>query len=168
MERGAVRSVFRTVFQVCGEHYGLHLRVSTLGAASARVEQVLVLPIIEALKPSVHQPRHAVIGSASQGATMKEVYEILQQKEADLAHVRDEIEALRIVGALLSNESLPKDAFELLQEKEACVARVRHEVESLQIVAPLLSEECGFNELTSQAANSTEETSYSIHACEAT
>jgi hypothetical protein len=99
---------------------------------------------------------------------MKEVYEILQQKEADLAHVRDEIEALRIVGALLSNESLPKDAFELLQEKEACVARVRHEVESLQIVAPLLSEECGFNELTSQAANSTEETSDSIHACEAT
>jgi hypothetical protein len=55
-----------------------------------------------------------------------------------------------------------------LQEKEACVARVRHEVESLQIVAPLLSEECGFNELTSQAANSTEETSDSIHASEAT
>jgi hypothetical protein len=99
---------------------------------------------------------------------MKEVYEILQQKEADLAHVREEIEGLRIVGALLSNESLPKDAFELLQEKEATVARVRHEVESLQIVAPLLSEEFDSDELTSKAANSVEETSDSIHASEAT
>ena len=51
---------------------------------------------------------------------MKEVYEILQQKEADLAHVRDEIEALRIVGALLSNESLPKDAFERLPGGLGC------------------------------------------------
>jgi hypothetical protein len=99
---------------------------------------------------------------------MKEVYEILQQKEADLAHVRDEIEALRIVGALLSNESLPKDAFELLQEKEACVARVRHEVESLQIVAPLLSEEYDSDELTSKAATSAEETAEGVHASEAT
>jgi hypothetical protein len=99
---------------------------------------------------------------------MKEIYEILQQKEADLAHVREEIEGLRIVGALLSNESLPKDAYRLLQQKEACVARVRHEVEGLQIIAPLLSEECGSNELTTQAANSTEETSDSIHASEAT
>ena len=99
---------------------------------------------------------------------MKEIYELLQQKEADFAHVREEIDGLRMVGALLSNESPSKDAFELLEQKEACVARVRHEVESLQIVAPLLSEEYDPDELTSKAATSAEETSEGIHDSEAT
>jgi hypothetical protein len=99
---------------------------------------------------------------------MMEIYELLQQKEADLAHVRKQIEDLRIVEPLLSKESLPKDAFELLQQKEACVTRVRREIESLQIVAPLLSEELASHELTSKAANSTEETSDGIHGSEAT
>ena len=99
---------------------------------------------------------------------MKEIYELLQQKEADLAHVREEIDGLRIVGALLSNESPSKDAFELLQQKEACVARVRREIESLQIVAPLLSEELASHEVSSQPANSAEQTSDGIHVSEAT
>jgi len=99
---------------------------------------------------------------------MKEIYELLQQKEADLAHVRKEIDALRIVEPLLSKESPSKDAFELLQQKEACVIRVRREVESLQIVAPLLSEELASHEVTSQAANSAEQTSDGIHVSEAT
>lgn len=99
---------------------------------------------------------------------MKEIYELLQQKEADLAHVRKEIEGLRIVGPLLSNEPTPKDAFELLQQKEACVTRVRREIESLQLVAPLLSEELESRELTSKVSNSTEETSDGIHGSEAT
>ena len=35
---------------------------------------------------------------------MKEIHELLQQKEADLAYARKEIEALRIVAPLLSEE----------------------------------------------------------------
>ena len=40
----------------------------------------------------------------SQGEPMKNVYEVLQQKEKDLARVRHEIESLRIVASLLSEE----------------------------------------------------------------
>ena len=43
---------------------------------------------------------------------MKDVYEVLQDKEADLARVRHEIESLRIAAPLLSDdlscEELPK------------------------------------------------------------
>ena len=35
---------------------------------------------------------------------MKNAYEVLQQKETDLARVRHEIESLRIVASLLSDE----------------------------------------------------------------
>ena len=35
---------------------------------------------------------------------MKDVYEVLQQKEADLARVRREIESLRVVAALPSDD----------------------------------------------------------------
>lgn len=35
---------------------------------------------------------------------MKNAYEVLRQKETDLARVRHEIESLRIVAALLSDE----------------------------------------------------------------
>ena len=35
---------------------------------------------------------------------MKDAYEVLQQKEADLARVRDEIESLRIVSSLLCDD----------------------------------------------------------------
>jgi hypothetical protein len=50
---------------------------------------------------------------------MKHVYEVLQQKEADVAHVRHEIESLKTVSSLLSDELSLKDARELLQQKEA-------------------------------------------------
>ena len=36
---------------------------------------------------------------------MKNAYEVLEQKEADLARVLQEIESLRIVASLLSDES---------------------------------------------------------------
>jgi hypothetical protein len=36
---------------------------------------------------------------------VKEVYEVLQQKEADLARVRQEIESLRIVASLLCDDT---------------------------------------------------------------
>jgi hypothetical protein len=36
---------------------------------------------------------------------MKNAYELLQQKETDLARVRHEIESLRIVASLLSDEA---------------------------------------------------------------
>ena len=39
---------------------------------------------------------------------MKNAYEVLQQKETDLARVRHEIESLRIVASLLSDE-LPSE-----------------------------------------------------------
>jgi hypothetical protein len=99
---------------------------------------------------------------------MKEIYELLQQKEAHLAHVRKEIDGLRIVEPLLSNQSTLKDPFELLQQREAGVARVRHEIENLKIVAPLLSEEFPSDEPTNKAASSAEETLDSTLGSEAT
>ena len=49
-----------------------------------------------------------VMGTPSQGEPMKNAYEVLQQKETDLARVRHEIESLRIVASLLSDE-LPSE-----------------------------------------------------------
>ena len=79
---------------------------------------------------------------------MRDVYEILQQKEAGIANLRHEIQSLKLVSSLLSDELASKDARELLRQKEADVARVRHEIENLKIVAPLLSEELASDELT--------------------
>ena len=87
---------------------------------------------------------------------MKHVYEVLQQKEADVAYVRREIESLKTVSSLSDELSL-KDARELLQQKEADVARVRREIEGLKIVAPLLSEELASDELTKKRAGSAAE-----------
>jgi hypothetical protein len=86
---------------------------------------------------------------------MKDVYEVLQQKETDAAHVRHEIESLKIVSSLLSDELPMKDARELVEQKEAEIARVRHEIEGLKIVAPLLSEEPASDEQTKKGAVST-------------
>ena len=47
---------------------------------------------------------------------MKDVYEVLHQKEADLARVRREIESLHIVASLLSDD-LVSD--ELTKKKES-------------------------------------------------
>lgn len=88
---------------------------------------------------------------------MKDVYEVLQQKEADVANVRHEIQSLKLVSTLLSDELALKDARELLRQKEADVARVRHEIENLKIVGPLLSEELPSDELTKTRAGSAAE-----------
>jgi hypothetical protein len=85
---------------------------------------------------------------------MKDVYEVLQQKEAAVANVRHEVQSLNFVSSLLSDELALKDAGELLRQKEADVARVRHEIESLKIVAPLLSEELASDELSKMGAGS--------------
>ena len=82
---------------------------------------------------------------------MKDIYEVLQQKETDAAHVRREIESLKIVSSLLSDEPM-KDVRELVEQKEAEVARVRHEIEGLKLVAPLLSEEPASDELNKKGA----------------
>jgi hypothetical protein len=97
---------------------------------------------------------NAVMGPTSQGVPMKDVYEVLQQKEADVANVRLEIQSLKLVSSLLSNESVLKDALELLRQKEAAIARVRFEIENLKIVAPLLSEESASDEWTETRADS--------------
>jgi hypothetical protein len=88
---------------------------------------------------------------------MKDVYEVLQQKEADVANVRHEIQSLKLVFSQLSDELALKDPRELLQQKEADVARVRHEIESLKIVSPLLSEEFFSDELTKRRAGAAAE-----------
>jgi len=88
---------------------------------------------------------------------MKDVYEVLQQKEADVANVRQEIQSLKLVSSLISDEIALKDARELLRQKEADVARVRHEIENLKIVAPLLSEDLASDELTKTRASSAAE-----------
>jgi hypothetical protein len=79
---------------------------------------------------------------------MKDVYQVLQAKEAEIARVRNEVESLRTVSLLLSNESKWKDAHECLRLKEEELADVRREVESLQIVAPLLSDDVPFDDPT--------------------
>ena len=88
---------------------------------------------------------------------MKDFYEILLQKEADIANVRHEIQSLKLVSSLLSDELALKDARELLRQKEADVARVRHEIENLKIVIPLLSDEFASDELTKTRANAVAE-----------
>ena len=40
---------------------------------------------------------------------MKNAYEVLQQKETDLARVRHEIESLRIVASLFRKNYLPRN-----------------------------------------------------------
>ena len=88
---------------------------------------------------------------------MKDVYEVLQQKEAEVASVRHEIQSLELVSSLLADELPLKDARELLRQKEADVARVRHEIENLKIVAPLLSEAFALDELPQTPADSAAE-----------
>jgi hypothetical protein len=88
---------------------------------------------------------------------MKDVYEVLLQKEADVANVRHEIQSLKLVSSLFSEELALKDARELLWQKEADVVRVRHEIENLKIVAPLLSEELPSDELTKTRVGSVAE-----------
>jgi hypothetical protein len=88
---------------------------------------------------------------------MKDVYEVLQQKEADVANVRHEIRSLKLVSSLLSDELPLKDALEFLRQKEADVARVRYEIENLKIVAPLLSEGLVSDELAKTRADSAAE-----------
>jgi len=88
---------------------------------------------------------------------MKDIYEVLQHKEAAVASVRHEIKSLKLVSSLLSDELALKDACELLRQKEADVARVRQELENLKIVAPLLSDELASEELTKSGADSAAE-----------
>jgi hypothetical protein len=88
---------------------------------------------------------------------MKDVYEVLQQKEADADNVRHEIQSLKLVCSLLSGESALEDVREFLRQREADVARVRHEIDNLKIAAPLLSEESPSDELTKTRADSATE-----------
>jgi len=88
---------------------------------------------------------------------MKDVHKILRQKEADVANVRLEIQSLKLVSSLLSDESVLKDPGELLRQKEADVTRVRQEIAYLKIVAPLLSEELASDEATKTRADSADE-----------
>src|ERR1700739_4258008 len=94
------------------------------------------------------------MGLPSQGVPMKDVYEVLQHKEAEVANVRHEIQSLKLVSSLLSDKFALKDAGELLRQKEADVARVHHEIESLKIVGPLLSEELASDEVPKLAVGS--------------
>jgi hypothetical protein len=84
---------------------------------------------------------------------MKDVYEVLRHKEAEVANVRHEIQSLKLVSSLLSDNFALQDAGELLRQKEADVARVRGEIEKLKIVAPLLSEEPASDELPETRAD---------------
>ena len=51
---------------------------------------------------------------------MKDAYELLRQKQADLARLRHEIESLRLVASLLSDD-LPSD--ELTKKRESSAER---------------------------------------------
>lgn len=79
-------------------------------------------------------------------------YEVLRQKEVAVTNVRHEVQSLKFVSSLLSDELALKDAHELLRQKEADVARVRREIEYLKIAAPLLTEELVSDELPKMGA----------------
>jgi hypothetical protein len=57
-------------------------------------------------------------GTRSQGEPMKNAYEVLQQKETELARVHHEIESLRIVASLLSEE-LPSEELTKMRARSA-------------------------------------------------
>ena len=59
--------------------------------------------------------------STPKGVPMKDVYEVLHQKEADLARVRHEIESLLVVASLLSDD-LTSD--ELTKKKESSAEKI--------------------------------------------
>ena len=84
---------------------------------------------------------------------MKDVFAVLRQTEAAAANVRHEIESLKFVSSLLSDEVALKDPRELLRQKEADVTRVRQEIAYLKIVAPLLSEELTSDDPTKTRAD---------------
>ena len=98
---------------------------------------------------------------------MKDVREISQQKESELAQVRKEIESLRVVAPLLADDP-SRGIHEVLQQKEADLADVRREVESLQVVAPMLSDESPSDELARKPASSSQETPDGNDTVEAT
>ena len=98
---------------------------------------------------------------------MKDVLEVSQQKESELAQVRKEVESLHIVAPLLADDP-SRGIHEVLRQKEADLADVRREVESLQVVAPMLSDESSSDELARKPASSAEETAEQSHASEAT
>ena len=85
---------------------------------------------------------------------MKDVYEVLRQKETAVANVRHEIQSLKFVSSRFSDELALKDAHELLWQKEADVARVRREIEYLKIAAPLLADELASDGLPKMGAGS--------------
>ena len=98
---------------------------------------------------------------------MKDIREISQQKESELAQVRKEIESLHIVEPLLSDDP-SRGIHEVLQQKEADLADVRKEIESLKLVAPMLSDESPPDELTRKPASSAQETPDRSDSSEAT
>jgi len=71
-----------------------------------------------------------VIGTPSQGEPMKNAYEVLRQKETDLARVRHEIESLWIVASLLSDE-LPSE--ELTKKRARSAEETLDPVQALKV-----------------------------------
>ena len=49
---------------------------------------------------------------------MKDAYEVLYQKEADLARVHQEVESLKIAASLLSDEATPSSQGESSDQQE--------------------------------------------------
>ena len=59
---------------------------------------------------------------------MKDIHEVLRQKESDLARVSHEVESLQLVATLLSDESLSTEP----TEKQATSENTSEERQSLQ------------------------------------
>lgn len=99
---------------------------------------------------------------------MKGIHEVRQEKEAELARVRKEVEGLRLIAPLLSTDPL-QDACDVLRQKEADLAWVRKEIDSLQLVVPLLSDELpSDDEPTRKPAGSAQETLVRSNSSDAT
>src|SRR5215813_12662024 len=55
---------------------------------------------------------NVVRGSFSQGVSMKDIHEVLRQKESDLVRVSHEVDSLQLVATLLSDEALSTEPTE--------------------------------------------------------
>jgi len=73
---------------------------------------------------------------SSQGTSMKNVYEVLRQKEMELTRLEKEVEALRLVAPLLSEE---KETSEIAKPALAQAVNASPTTTRIPVAAPSMS-----------------------------
>jgi hypothetical protein len=73
-------------------------------AKDGKSEIVLAVPLLKVDEPVTFNRNGSGGYTHPKGVSVKDAYELLKQKEADLARVRHEIKSLRVVASLLSDD----------------------------------------------------------------